>query len=128
MHYMEIVRDMHIWLHKRRFDYTSWLSALALDLFGRSSGAMWGTTPPWEMTTSLKSLLNLTLTRRELISATDVRHRHSLFIVSDGKLKVSRHNATFLVIARGVAGELKDFRSQVLQYGSEVDFIYKRIN
>jgi len=43
------------------------------------------------------------------------------FIVSDGKLKVSRYNATFLVIARGVAGELEDFRSQVLQYGSEVD-------
>jgi hypothetical protein len=59
-------------------------------------------------------------TRRE-ISTTDVRHRDSLFIVSDGKLKVSRYNATFLVIARGVAGELEDFRSQVLQYGSEVD-------
>ena len=37
------------------------------------------------------------------------------------------YNTAFLVIACGVTGQLEDLRSQVLQYGSKVDFYIQEL-
>ena len=44
-----------------------------------------------------------------------------LFVVTDGKLQVTRHNTLFLVITSGIASQLEDLSSKVLKYGSKVD-------
>jgi hypothetical protein len=44
-----------------------------------------------------------------------------LFIVSDGKLKMTGDDTGLLVVAGSVTGQLEDFRSEVLENGSEVD-------
>ena len=44
-----------------------------------------------------------------------------LLVVADGKLDVARDDARLLVVARGVARELEDLGSQVLEDGREVD-------
>jgi hypothetical protein len=43
-----------------------------------------------------------------------------LLVVSHGELDVSGHNAGLLVVAGGVAGELKDLGSEVLKHGGKV--------
>ena len=43
------------------------------------------------------------------------------FVVSDGKLDVSRNNSSFLVITGGVSCKLKDFGGKVFKNGSKVD-------
>lgn len=44
-----------------------------------------------------------------------------LLIVADGELKVTRDDTGLLVVASGVASQLEDLSSQVLEDGSEVD-------
>lgn len=44
-----------------------------------------------------------------------------LLIVPDGELKVAGDDTGLLVVASGVASKLKNFGSQVLKDGSEVD-------
>src|SRR5690606_23622608 len=44
-----------------------------------------------------------------------------LLIVADGELEVTGDDTGLLVVAGGVAGQLEDFRRQVLQDGREVD-------
>jgi hypothetical protein len=108
---------------KKRADQTSWDSSPFLPFFvalGRSSGWMNGTTPPWEMTTSPRSLFSL--------SERHVRRSHDwwetknvLFVVADGELQVTGHDTLLLVVASGVTGELENLGSEVLEDGSEVD-------
>ena len=43
-----------------------------------------------------------------------------LLVVADGELDVAGHNAGLLVVAGGVAGELKNLSGEVLEDGSEV--------
>jgi hypothetical protein len=42
-------------------------------------------------------------------------------IVSDGELEMTGNDTGLLVVAGGVASQLKDFRREVLENGSEVD-------
>jgi hypothetical protein len=44
-----------------------------------------------------------------------------LFVVTDSKLQVTRHDTLFLVITSGIAGQLEDLSGKVLEYGSKVD-------
>jgi hypothetical protein len=44
-----------------------------------------------------------------------------LFIVSDGKLKMTGDDTGLLVVAGSVTSQLEDFGSEVLKDGSEVD-------
>ena len=44
-----------------------------------------------------------------------------LLVVADGQLDVAGHDAVLLVVAGGVAGELKDLGAQVLEDGGGVD-------
>ena len=50
--------------------------------------------------------------------------RHSLLIVTDGKLQMTRDDTLLLVITRRVTRKLEDLGRKVLKYSSEVD--YKR--
>jgi hypothetical protein len=43
-----------------------------------------------------------------------------LLVVADGQLDVTGHNAGLLVVAGGVAGQLKDLGSEVLEDGGQV--------
>ena len=44
-----------------------------------------------------------------------------LFVVLDSQRDVTGNDATLFVIARGVASQLQDFSSEVLEHGSEVN-------
>jgi hypothetical protein len=44
-----------------------------------------------------------------------------LFIVANGQLEMTGRNGLLLVVSSSISGQLKDFSSQVLQDGSEVD-------
>jgi len=44
-----------------------------------------------------------------------------LFIVADGELEVTRDDTGLLVVTSGVASQLEDFGSQVLEDSGEVD-------
>ena len=44
-----------------------------------------------------------------------------LLVVADGELKVTGNDTGLLVVASGVASQLEDFGSKILQNGSEVD-------
>ena len=44
-----------------------------------------------------------------------------LFVVSDGQLKVTGDDASLLVVAGGVTGQLENFGGEVLEHGSQVD-------
>ena len=44
-----------------------------------------------------------------------------LLVVLDGKGDVTRHDASLLVVAGGVAGKLQDLSAEVLEDGGEVD-------
>lgn len=46
---------------------------------------------------------------------------HSLFIVSNGELQVTRNDTLLLVITSGIAGKLEDFGSEIFENGSEID-------
>jgi hypothetical protein len=83
---------------------------------GRSDGSMWGTTPPWEMTTEPRSCGGIS-TRQQTKRAT---HLAQLLVVADGELQVARHDTVLLVVARGVARELEDFCGEVFEDGGEV--------
>ena len=43
------------------------------------------------------------------------------FVVSDGELKVTRHDTVLLVITGGVTSQLENLSSEILKDGSEVD-------
>ncbi len=45
-----------------------------------------------------------------------------LLVVPDGKLEMPGNDTGLLVVASGVASQLKDFGSEVLENGSEVDW------
>ena len=44
-----------------------------------------------------------------------------LLVVSDGELKVTRHDTVLLVITGGVTREFEDLGSKIFKDGSEVD-------
>ena len=46
---------------------------------------------------------------------------YSLFVIPDGKLQVTGDDTLLLVVARGVASELKNLGSKVLEDSREVD-------
>lgn len=46
-----------------------------------------------------------------------------LFIVTDSKLKVARHDTLLLVVTSGIASKFEDFSSKVFKNGSEVDYV-----
>lgn len=48
---------------------------------------------------------------------------NALFVISDGKLEVSRYNTLFFVISGSVARKFKDLSSKVFKYSSEVHYI-----
>ena len=48
---------------------------------------------------------------------------YALLIVTNGKLQVTRHNTLLLVITSGIACQLENFGSKVLQDGSEIDCV-----
>ena len=50
-----------------------------------------------------------------------VTEQNPLFIVTNGKLQVTRNNTLFLVITSGVSSQLEDLSGEVLKHGSEVD-------
>ena len=43
-----------------------------------------------------------------------------LLVIADGELHMARHDASLLVVTRGVTGELEDLSSEILEDGSEV--------
>ena len=47
---------------------------------------------------------------------------HSLLIVTDGKLQVTRDNTLLLVITSGIASKLENLGGKILEDGSEVDY------
>jgi len=98
-----------------------WIREGQYDAIVKLTGAMWGTTPPWEITTFPRSFCNLD----------DVAVRHdwkwevriewdSLFVVSDGKLQVTGYNTLLLVIPSGVASKFENLSSEILKNSSEV--------
>jgi hypothetical protein len=46
---------------------------------------------------------------------------HSLLVVADSQLEVTRHDTLLLVVTSSVTSKLEDLGSQVLENGSEVD-------
>ena len=46
---------------------------------------------------------------------------YALFIVTDGKLQVTRHNTLLLVITSGIASKLENLGSKVLENSGKVD-------
>jgi len=44
-----------------------------------------------------------------------------LLVIADGKLKMTRDDTGLLVVAGGIASQLEDLGSQVLENGSEID-------
>ena len=50
-----------------------------------------------------------------------VTEQNLLFIVTNGKLQVTRNDTLFLVITSGVSSQLEDLSGEVLKHGSEVD-------
>ena len=82
---------------------------------------MWGTTPPWEMTTSPRSLPNLERISSQNERRGKIRKADVLFVVSDGELEVTRHDTVLLVITGSVASEFENLSCEILKDGSEVD-------
>jgi len=83
---------------------------------------MKGTTPPCEITTSPRSLFNLSKKIRYfLILKNPEISPDVLFIIPDCKLQVTRDNTLLLVIASGITSKLENFRSQILKNGSEIN-------
>ena len=71
------------------------------------------------MTTSPRSLFNLMKRVSERI--TTKLKCGLLLVVPNGELHVPRDDTLLLVVARGVARELEDLGSEVLEDSSEVD-------
>ena len=46
---------------------------------------------------------------------------HALFVISDGKLKVTWHNTLLLVVPSSVTGEFENLSRKVFEDGSEVN-------
>jgi hypothetical protein len=46
---------------------------------------------------------------------------HSLLVVADGELEVTRHDTLLLVVTSSVTSKLEDLSSEVLKNGGEVD-------
>ena len=72
---------------------------------------MKGTTPPWEMTTSPRSLFNLSQCQRGL--PTQKRSR-LLLVVTDGEWEMTGDDTLLLVITRRVTRKLENLGSKVL--------------
>lgn len=45
-----------------------------------------------------------------------------LLIVADGKLQMTRNDTGLLVVTSGIASQLEDFSSKVLEHGGQVDW------
>ena len=83
---------------------------------------MCGTTPPWEITTSPRSLFSLRETVQYACSTSGRRNsRYALLVVPDGKLEVTGDDTLLLVVPRSITRELKDFSSKVLEDSRKVD-------
>ena len=54
-------------------------------------------------------------------SCPEVTGKHSLFVIANGKLQMTRHNTLLLVVTRCVARKLEDLGSKVLKNRCEVD-------
>lgn len=81
---------------------------------------MWGTTPPWLMTTSPRSLFNLWPVNTRLMK----HHvQYVLLVVTDSELQVTGHDTLLLVITSRVASKLENLGSKVLEDGREVDYL-----
>lgn len=77
---------------------------------------MYGTTPPSEMMTLPSNLLNL----EERLKQNAVSRCDALFVITNSQLEMSWVDATLLVIAGSVAGELEDFGSEIFEHGSKI--------
>jgi len=89
--------------------------------------AIWGTTPPWEITTF--PITNCKHNRSRL--ARELRHTEQLvqlLIVSDSQLQMPWNDTLLLVITGSIASQLEDLRGQVLQNGSEVDYACNQVS
>jgi len=82
---------------------------------------MKGTTPPCEITTSPRSLFNLSKKIRYFLGLKSGNQSDALFIIPDCKLQVTRDNTLLLVIASGITSKLENFRSQILKNGGEIN-------
>ena len=84
---------------------------------------MWGTTPPCEITTSPRSLFNLTIRGkvRKLIPSDGGINENVLLVVPNSELQVARHNTLLLVITSGITSQLQNLGSEVLENGSKVN-------
>lgn len=96
----------------------------------RTSGLIYGTTPPCEITTSPKSLFNLKAEKpwsarvrqkQRKQAGTERSMRNVLFVVPDRELQMPGHDTLLLVVSCRVARELEDLRSEVLKYSREVN-------
>ena len=94
-----------------------------------TSGLMNGTTPPCEMTTSPRSLFNLS--NPQSVSRADGGRKaceYSLLVVPDCELQMTGHNTLLLVVARCVARKLEDLSSKILKYRREVYYTQVELN
>lgn len=48
-----------------------------------------------------------------------------LFVVTDGKLQMTRHDTLFLVITGGVASQLEDLSGKIFEHGGKVNCILR---
>ena len=88
----------------------------------RTAGSMWGTTPPWLITTLPSNLFNLALT---LVPRNACGKCDLLFVVTDSKLQVTRNNTLLLVVTSSVSGQLENLSSKILKHGGEIDCILR---
>jgi len=49
--------------------------------------------------------------------------KNALFVISDSKLEVSRHDTLLFVISSSITGKLEDLGSKVFKHSSEVHYI-----
>jgi hypothetical protein len=82
---------------------------------------MKGTTPPCEITTSPRSLFNLSKKMLFFDTLNPRNQSNVLFIIPDCELQVTRDNTLFLVITSGITSKLENFSSQILKNGSEIN-------
>ncbi len=88
-----------------------------------TSGLMWGTTPPCEITTWPRSLFSLRDTGQYSCSTARRRQAsYALFVVPNRKLHMTGDDTLLLVVPRRVTRELKDFSGEILEDRREVHY------